>query len=222
MLHTSDRLGLARFVTMQNHWNLVYREEEREMNPLCRDEGLGLLPWSPLARGFLAGNRKVKGAGDTSRAKTDDFAHKLYYQDADFAVVDRVTEVAGKRGAERAGGAGVVASAAQRNGADCGCVEAAPPRRRDRCARRETRTRRTQSARGAVPAARDPRTLVTRVLLCREACCCSVYRPHPPKLFKFAKHGKVGVELSDLNTNCGGRAHIDCPGRFPVRGFRYS
>ena len=58
MLHTSDRLGLARFVTMQNHYNLVYREEEREMIPLCLDEGIGLIPWSPLARGFLAGNRR--------------------------------------------------------------------------------------------------------------------------------------------------------------------
>ena len=102
MLHTSDRLGLAKFVTMQNHYNLVYREEEREVNPLCRDAGLGLLPWSPLARGFLAGNRKVKGEGETSRAKTDDFAHKLYYQDADFAVVDRVTELAQKRGVPNA------------------------------------------------------------------------------------------------------------------------
>ncbi len=102
MLHTSDRLGLARFVTMQNHWNLVYREEEREVNPLCREEGLGLLPWSPLARGFLAGNRKAKGEGDTSRAKTDDFAHKMYYQDADFAVVDRVTAVASARGVPNA------------------------------------------------------------------------------------------------------------------------
>jgi aryl-alcohol dehydrogenase (NADP+) len=102
MLHTSDRLGLAKFVTMQNHYNLVYREEEREVNPLCRDEGLGLLPWSPLARGFLAGNRKTKGEGETSRAKTDDFAHKLYYQESDFAVVDRVTEVAARRGVPNA------------------------------------------------------------------------------------------------------------------------
>jgi aryl-alcohol dehydrogenase (NADP+) len=102
MLNTSDKLGLARFVTMQNHWNLVYREEEREVNPLCRDEGLGLLPWSPLARGFLMGNRKVKGEGDTSRAKTDDIAQKFYYQDSDFAVVDRVSEVAGKRGVPNA------------------------------------------------------------------------------------------------------------------------
>ena len=102
MLQASDRLGFARFVTMQNHWNLVYREEEREVNPLCRDEGLGLLPWSPLARGFLAGNRKTKGEGETSRAKTDDYAHKMYYQEADFAVVERVTQVAKARGASNA------------------------------------------------------------------------------------------------------------------------
>jgi 1-deoxyxylulose-5-phosphate synthase len=102
MLHTSDRLGLARFVTMQNHYNLVYREEEREMNPLCRDEGLGLLPWSPLARGFLAGNRNPADRGETSRAKTDDYAHKLYYRDDDFAVVDRVTQVAAARGVPNA------------------------------------------------------------------------------------------------------------------------
>lgn len=102
MLHTSDRLGLARFVTMQNHYNLVYREEEREVNPLCRDEGLGLLPWSPLARGFLAGNRSKADRGETSRAKTDDFAHKLYYRDDDFAVVDRVTQVAQARGVPNA------------------------------------------------------------------------------------------------------------------------
>jgi aryl-alcohol dehydrogenase-like predicted oxidoreductase len=98
MLNTSDRLGLARFVTMQNHYNLVYREEEREVNPLCRDEGIGLLPWSPLARGFLAGNRRPGDRGDTSRAKTDDYAHSMYFSDADFAVVDRVTAVAKNRG----------------------------------------------------------------------------------------------------------------------------
>src|SRR4051812_33761911 len=102
MLHTSDRLGLARFVTMQNHYNLVYREEEREMNPLCRDEGVGLIPWSPLARGFLAGNRRRGDHGDTSRAKTDDFAHKLYYHDSDFAVVERVSHIAKLRGVSNA------------------------------------------------------------------------------------------------------------------------
>jgi aryl-alcohol dehydrogenase (NADP+) len=102
MLHASDRLGLARFVTMQNHYNLVYREEEREMNPLCLDEGVALIPWSPLARGFLAGNRRKDDRGETSRAKTDDFAHKLYYEDSDFSVVDRVGEVATKRGVSHA------------------------------------------------------------------------------------------------------------------------
>ena len=102
MLATSDRLGLSRFVTMQNHYNLVYREEEREMIPLCRAEGIGLIPWSPLARGFLAGNRRRQDKGETTRARTDDFAHNLYYRDDDFAVVDRVTEIAGKRGVANA------------------------------------------------------------------------------------------------------------------------
>jgi aryl-alcohol dehydrogenase (NADP+) len=83
---------------MQNHYNLIYREEEREMNPLCRDEGIGLLPWSPLARGFLTGNRKRGEFGDTSRAKTDDYAQKLYYTEADYVVADRLTEVSAKLG----------------------------------------------------------------------------------------------------------------------------
>jgi aryl-alcohol dehydrogenase (NADP+) len=102
MLYTSDRRGLARFVTMQNHYNLVYREEEREMLPLCREEGVGVIPWSPLARGFLIGNRRPQDFGDTSRAKTDDYAHKLYYQPSDFAVVDRASEIARRRGAPNA------------------------------------------------------------------------------------------------------------------------
>ena len=80
MLHASDAARLARFVTMQNHYNLVYREEEREMIPLCRDEGIGVIPWSPLARGFLAGNRRAQDCGETIRAKTDDYAQQLYYQ----------------------------------------------------------------------------------------------------------------------------------------------
>ncbi len=104
MLQTSDRLHLSRFVTMQNHYNLVYREEEREMVPLCRAEGVGLIPWSPLARGFLAGNRqrREQGFGQTTRSKTDDFAHKLYYEDSDFDVVDRVGEIAQRRGVSHA------------------------------------------------------------------------------------------------------------------------
>ena len=102
MLETQRKLGLARFVTMQNHYNLVYREEEREMIPLCKAEGIGLIPWSPLARGFLAGNRSKQEKGETVRAKTDAFAHDLYYREADFTVVDRITEIAKKRGVNNA------------------------------------------------------------------------------------------------------------------------
>ena len=102
MLHTSDVMGLTRFVSMQNHYNLVYREEEREMIPLCLDEGVGLIPWSPLARGFLAGNRSSQDRGETLRAKTDDFAEKLYYRPSDFTVVDRLSEIAKKRGVSNA------------------------------------------------------------------------------------------------------------------------
>jgi len=98
MLYTSDRHGWTRFTAMQNHYNLVYREEEREMLPLCREEGIGVIPWSPLARGFLAGNRRKGDFGDTSRAKTDEFAHRLYYADSDFTVADRVVELAGRHG----------------------------------------------------------------------------------------------------------------------------
>jgi aryl-alcohol dehydrogenase-like predicted oxidoreductase len=94
MLYVADRHGWTRFVSMQNHYNLIYREEEREMLPLCREEGIGVIPWSPLARGFLAGNRRKGDFGDSSRAKTDDFAHQLYYTDADFAVAARVVELA--------------------------------------------------------------------------------------------------------------------------------
>jgi aryl-alcohol dehydrogenase-like predicted oxidoreductase len=97
-LHIADRNGWTRFVSMQNHYNLVYREEEREMLPFCVEEGIGIIPWSPLARGFLAGNRRGSDKGETPRAKTDDFAHKLYYASSDFRIVDRVIEVASARG----------------------------------------------------------------------------------------------------------------------------
>jgi aryl-alcohol dehydrogenase (NADP+) len=97
-LHLAERHGWTRFVSMQNHYNLVYREEEREMLPLCRAEGIGVIPWSPLARGFLAGNRRAADKGDTERARTDDFAHKLYYADSDFRIVDRVVALARERG----------------------------------------------------------------------------------------------------------------------------
>jgi 1-deoxyxylulose-5-phosphate synthase len=98
-LYLADRHGWTRFVSMQNHYNLVYREEEREMLPLCEEEGIGVIPWSPLARGFLAGNRRAADKGDTERAKTDAFAHQLYYADSDFRIVDRVVAVADARGA---------------------------------------------------------------------------------------------------------------------------
>ena len=104
MLQMSERHGWARCVSMQNHYNLVYREEEREMLPLCRAEGIGIIPWSPLARGFLAGNRDraagpdEKKGGETLRAKTDEYAQSLYYADSDFRVVDRVVEIARGRG----------------------------------------------------------------------------------------------------------------------------
>jgi aryl-alcohol dehydrogenase (NADP+) len=90
MQHAAERAGGARFVCMQNHYNLAYREEEREMIPYCRDTGVGVMPWSPLARGFLAGNRSREDlqGGDASRAKTDEMAQKYYYQDADFDVVE--------------------------------------------------------------------------------------------------------------------------------------
>lgn len=96
-LYLADLHGWTRFVSMQNHYNLVYREEEREMLPLCRAEGIGVIPWSPLARGFLAGNRQQETKGETTRAKTDDFAHQLYYQESDFEVVDRVVQLAQER-----------------------------------------------------------------------------------------------------------------------------
>jgi aryl-alcohol dehydrogenase-like predicted oxidoreductase len=96
-LHVADRHGWARFVSMQNHYNLVYREEEREMIPLCVHEGVGLVPWSPLARGFLAGGRTREGAKETARAQSDDFADKLYFQPEDFDVLDACLAVARAR-----------------------------------------------------------------------------------------------------------------------------
>ena len=80
---------MASFVTMQNHYNLVYREEEREMIPLCMDQGLAVIPWSPLARGFLTGTRKREG-GSTARSKVDSFAKDMYYSEDDFLVADTV------------------------------------------------------------------------------------------------------------------------------------
>ncbi|HEY4357213.1 MAG TPA: aldo/keto reductase [Acidobacteriaceae bacterium] len=103
MLNFQRENRLARFVSMQNHYNLVYREEEREMMPLCLDQKVGSIPWSPLARGFLTGTRKRgDGKSETTRARTDDFAHSMYYRDSDFTVVERVLEIAATRGVKPA------------------------------------------------------------------------------------------------------------------------
>ncbi|MBV8100081.1 MAG: aldo/keto reductase [Verrucomicrobia bacterium] len=94
--------GFPRFISMQNHYNLVYREEEHEMIPLCREENVGIIPWSPLARGFLAGNRPRSAESETVRGKTDASAQRLYHQESDYQVIDRVIDMAKKRGLSNA------------------------------------------------------------------------------------------------------------------------
>ena len=104
----AEREGWAKFVSIQGHYNLIFREEEREMIPLCKDQGVGLIPWSPLARGFLAGNRKPddkdasKNNSATSRAKTDEMALRVFYSGADFDVVNTLTKIANERGLSNA------------------------------------------------------------------------------------------------------------------------
>jgi len=93
-IYHADRYGISRFVSMQNHYNLIYREEEREMLPLCAAEGIGVIPWSPLARGMLAGNRRA----DTVRSRSDQYSKDMYNSPSDDQVVDKVIEVAGARG----------------------------------------------------------------------------------------------------------------------------
>jgi aryl-alcohol dehydrogenase-like predicted oxidoreductase len=95
----AQHVARTRFVSMQNHYNLIYREEEREMIPQCLDQGVGVIPWSPLARGLLAGNRTREGERRTARAKTDAFGDNLYKLELDFDVIDRLAEVAGGLGA---------------------------------------------------------------------------------------------------------------------------
>jgi len=92
--YSADLHSWTRFVSMQNHYNLVYREEEREIIPFCIDQGVGLIPWSPMARGFFAGNRKRGGGGETTRSNTDPFANQLYFRESDFTVAERVQEIA--------------------------------------------------------------------------------------------------------------------------------
>jgi len=101
-LWTSDRLGLERFVSMQNHYNLCYREEEREMIPLCRDQGVALIPWSPLARGFLTGRYKRNEAPDSPRLRSDRWLKERFFRPEDFDVVERVEELAKEKGVSMA------------------------------------------------------------------------------------------------------------------------
>jgi len=96
--YTAQSHGWSRFVSMQNHYNLVYREEEREMIPLCLDQAVGLIPWSPMARGFFSGDRKRGGGGETARAKNDPFANNLYFRDEDFTVAECAAEMGKERG----------------------------------------------------------------------------------------------------------------------------
>ena len=96
--HVAERNGWTKFVSMQPQLNLVYREEEREMLPLCRDQGVGVVPWSPMARGFLAGNRDRGGGGATARSRADPLAAQIYYTPEDFEVAERVAAVAEVRG----------------------------------------------------------------------------------------------------------------------------
>jgi aryl-alcohol dehydrogenase-like predicted oxidoreductase len=98
----AQRVAATPFVSMQNHYNLIYREEEREMIPQCLDQGVGVVPWSPLARGLLAGSRNATGERLTTRANTDPFLDSLYRPEIDFAVIDRAAEVAGARGVSTA------------------------------------------------------------------------------------------------------------------------
>jgi len=93
-LFTSDRLGVARFISMQNHYSLCYREEEREMIPFCKDQGIAMIPWSPLARGFLTGRYKRGGKADSPRYRSDKYFADRFFKPEDFDVVERAEEIA--------------------------------------------------------------------------------------------------------------------------------
>ena len=97
-LYLAGANGWTSFVSMQNHLNLVYREEEREMLPLCREKGIGVIPWSPLARGFLTRPQERSKNKPTARARSDTYAHDLYYEPEDYEVVDRVVAFAQRKG----------------------------------------------------------------------------------------------------------------------------
>ena len=116
----AERHGWTRFASMQNHYNLIYREEEREMIPLCLDQGVAVLPYSPLARGVLAGNRSRQGERRTARAGNDPLSDERYNSPGDFDVADRLTEVATARGVPPAAGRGQYHRSRFREAAPCG------------------------------------------------------------------------------------------------------
>ncbi len=129
--HVAEQNHWTPFVSMQPHYNLIYREEEREMIPLCLDQGVGVIPWSPLARGVLAGNRSRDGDRRTTRSDTDDFTNYLYAQPTDFDVVDRVGGGGRRpRGPIGPGGPGLAARTSGSDGPHRRCHQAAPPGRR--------------------------------------------------------------------------------------------
>jgi aryl-alcohol dehydrogenase (NADP+) len=102
MLMTADQRGFTRFSSFQCYYNILYREQEREVLPMCRAEGIAVIPYSPLARGFVAGDRKRDGGGETVRSNSDPYSDNDYYHEQDFAIVERITQVARKRGVKNA------------------------------------------------------------------------------------------------------------------------
>ena len=164
MQETARRNGWTPFVSMQNHYNLVYREEEREMIPLCHDQGIGLVPWSPLARGLLAGKRTREGERRSVRSETDGFQDELYGRPEDFDVVDAVEALAAARGAPPA----QVALA---------WLLHRPAVRADRRAHRATRTSQTRARRPSC-ACRERRWRASRRPIVRTACGVTPDRTH--------------------------------------------
>ena len=159
--HTAEAHGWTKFVSMQNHYNLIYREEEREMIPLCLDQGVGCIPWSPLARGVLAGNRTRDGGRHTTRSSTDTFTDYLYDQPTDFDVVDAAARGGrGTRRADGAGGPGLAALQARGDGTHRRIDQEEAPEGRPRRRGADPGRGRDRRAREAVRAAPGARALL--------------------------------------------------------------
>ena len=160
-LFISDHFGIARFVSMQNHYNLCYREEEREMIPLCKDQGIGLIPWSPLARGFLTGRYKRGKTPSTSRYKTDKYFAERFFRSEDFDVVERAEEIAKEKGATAAQIALAWLLAQGRERPDHWCHQGSASGGSGRFTSDSTLRRRYEAAGRAVQDTQDSRTLMT-------------------------------------------------------------